>query len=105
MKLVWALAATKPIKEKNLKELATFLDSHPAADKILLDSLVVLRRMEMSPKQLLSLGNVGTYTQTTENEVELQIGESVIALGKLVEDSGEYYFEVNQVIDKAEDVI
>jgi hypothetical protein len=82
-----------------VNELKSFLDSHPAADRILLDSLVVLQRIDLSPGQLLSLGDVGAYTPIVDKNVELQIGESVVAVGSIVEDSGEFYFEVSEVLE------
>ena len=82
-----------------MNELKSFLDSHPAADRILLDSLVVLQRIDLSPGQLLSLGDVGAYAPIVDKNVELQIGESVVAVGNIVEDSGEYYFEVSEMLE------
>jgi hypothetical protein len=82
-----------------VNELKSFLDSHPAADRILLDSLVVLQRIDLSPGQLLSLGDVGAYTPIVDKNVELQIGESVVAVGSIVEDSGEFYFEVSDMLE------
>ncbi|MAG13631.1 MAG: hypothetical protein CMN78_03430 [Spirochaetales bacterium] len=78
-----------------------FLKTNQAARRIQLESIIVLHRAELSPRDILSLGESGRYVLDTEaNEgYELQIGESVVALGEIVEDEGEYYFEISEVVE------
>lgn len=88
-----------------MSNLREFLESNSAAQKIQLESFVVLNRMNLSARDILSLGDAGTYTleKAQDDEVELQIGESVIAVGKIVEESGEYYFEVSEVFQGSDE--
>ena len=88
-----------------MRHLKTFLETNPTAEHIKLESLVVLHRTQLSPKDLLSLGETGSYavSANSEEKIELQIGESVVAEGEIVEEAGEYYLEVSQVFhDPAE---
>ena len=82
-----------------MRPLKTFLESNPTAEHIRLESLVVLHRTHLSPKDILSLGEIGSYTLSAnpEEKIELQIGESVVAEGDIVEEAGEYYLEVSKV--------
>ena len=82
-----------------MKPLKTFLETNPSAKQIKLESLVILHRAQLSPKDILSLGEKGSYTLSAnpEERMELQIGESVVAEGDIVEDTGEYYFEISKV--------
>lgn len=83
-----------------MSELKQFLQTSPSAERITLDSLVVLHRTKLSPKGILALGQEGSYSPDIQPDqtAELQIGESIIATGKIVEDGGEYYFEVSEVL-------
>ena len=86
--------------ENAMSDLNEFLRSRSIAQKIQLESLIVLNRMSLSPGDIVSLGETGTYSLRKEprGDGELQIGEAVVATGKIVEESGEYYFEVSETV-------
>ena len=90
-----------------MRNLNEFLDSAAIAKKVRLPSLIVLQRMGLSPREILAMGDAGSYTAALKNDsiVELQIGESIVATGIIIEESGESYFEVHEVFhsDKKEE--
>ena len=92
-------------RRKNVSNVKEFLNSAPITKKVRLPSLIVLQRMGLSPREILSIGDAGSYTAAIVNDgnVELQIGESVVATGNIVEDSGEYYFEVTEVFHSSDE--
>ena len=64
-----------------MSELNEFLQKSPVAERIKLESLVVLHRTKLSPKGILALGQEGRYSPgiKPEQTAELQVGESVVA--------------------------
>lgn len=82
-----------------MSDLNKFLQTSPVSERMKLESLVVLHRTKLSPKGILALGQEGVYSPgiNSEQTAELQIGESVVATGKIIEDSGEFFFEVSEV--------
>ena len=84
--------------------LRQFLEESRAAKRIQLESLLVVHRTKLSPRGIVALGETGTYSidAGAGETVELQVGESVVAEGTILEDSGEFFFEVTDVFYGAE---
>ena len=84
-----------------MNALENFLGTSPVAKRIRLESMLVVHRTKLSPRGIVVLGEAGAYSFElgAGESVELQVGESVIAEGTILEDSGEFYFEVSDVFN------
>ena len=87
-----------------MNKLMEFLKTRPVAERICLDSLIIPYRTKLSPRQIMALGETGTFSLDLNEKLELQVGGSVIAEGKIVEDDGNFYFEVDEVLERSKGV-
>ena len=73
-----------------------FLVESKMAEKIKLDTKVVIQRTTLSPQDLIRIQKAGEYGPVPFKEqiCELEAGGQVLAKGKIVKKRGEYYFKV-----------
>ena len=73
----------------------TFLDNSPIAKKVKLKCEIILQKTRLSANDILEIKRSGVYDSISEKEkiCELKIGGVVLAHGKIVKKSGEFYFK------------
>lgn len=78
------------------EKLDKFLSESPIAQRVRLQSRVVLKRMSLSPRELVDIRETGKLGPLDASDLicELQIGTHILTLGKIIKRRGEYYFKV-----------
>lgn len=76
-----------------------FLSQSPLAEKVKVDSKVVLERLKFSAADLDEIRSRGDFSVDNRKEsvVELEANGITVALGKIVKKKGESYFKVTQM--------
>ncbi len=79
--------------------LIRFLTESPMAAKIRLPSAVVIRRMELTPRDVMEIKRAGAYgpIPARGQTCELVVGGQRIAFGKIVRRKGAYYFKATGI--------
>lgn len=69
----------------------------PLADVVVVPTHVVLHRKTATPRGLAEIRETATYRPGTEGAVcELHAGGSLVATGKLVRRTGEWYLQISE---------
>jgi len=81
------------------KSLDRFFSESAIAEKIRLESRIVLQRTKLSPGDLVEISKKKEYGPVPQDErlCELEVGGLVLAKGRIVKKRGEYYFKVTEM--------
>ena len=74
------------------------------AKRVKLPGRVIIQRTRLSPRELAVLRDRNSYGPITKREeiCELEVGDQLLARGKIVRRHGEYYFKVREVQSTAD---
>ena len=76
-----------------------FFSESKIAEKVHLETRIVLQRTKLSPGDLVQISKKKEYGPVPQNErlCELEVGGLVLAKGRIVKKRGEYYFKATEM--------
>jgi hypothetical protein len=77
-----------------MNDLGRFLADSPIAERVSLQTYLVLDRMRLSAGDIEGIRRAGSYEPSVPSICELEAGGQVIASGKIVKRRGKYFLKV-----------
>ena len=81
-----------------MEQLEQFLTNSPIAQRVAVDARIVVRRFDASPRELKRAMNEGSLSVEAKPLYELIVGETLVARGKIITESGASRFLVTEVV-------
>ena len=79
--------------------IQNFLEDSSVAKKVKVKGKIILQRMKLTANDIIKMKQNKSYGAIPKKEqiCELEIGNQVLAKGKIVRKKGEYYFKVTHI--------
>lgn len=79
--------------------LKEYLKSSAIAEKVQLESNVILHRQELSAEDLMNIESEGEFSVGIKDneQYELEVNGLTVATGRIIKKKGEHYFKVFQI--------
>ncbi|MFP4551825.1 MAG: hypothetical protein ACLFNT_13550 [Spirochaetales bacterium] len=82
-----------------MEQLEQFLTNSPIAQRVAVDARIVMRRFQASPRELERAMNEDLLSIEGKPLYELIVGETLVARGEIITESGASRFRVTEVVE------